>query len=235
MIGDTRLLAIIPARGGSKRLPGKNILDLAGKPLIAWTIEAAKKSKYIDRVVVSTDDDQISEISKKYGADIPFLRPVELSTDKASSIDVVTHTVIFLEDKNDVYDFVVLLQPTSPMRDSQHIDEAISFMNSQHADSIVSVCEVDHSPLWCSTLPEDMSMCHFLSDSIKNSRSQDLPMYYRVNGAIYICKKSRLMDENTLFFKNNVFAYLMDKESSVDIDDKMNFDFASFLVESKNV
>ena len=221
----SKYLAIIPARGGSKRLPNKNILDLNGKPLIAWSIEAAKKSKYIDEIVVSSDSNEILEIAQKYNVKT-IKRPDELATDTASSVDVVKHVA----ENYPGYEYVVLLQPTSPLRNKKHIDEAIELLEKKNADAIISVCEVDHSPLWSNTLPESLSMKNFLREDVKNKRSQDLPTYYRLNGAIYICKTDRLLEQNTFFIKDNIFAYIMDRKSSVDIDDEVDFKLAEVLL-----
>ena len=185
-------LAIIPARGGSKRLPRKNILDLCGKPLISWSIEAALKSKYISKVVVSSDDEEILNISSNFGADI-IKRPYELANDTATTFDTVKHTI----DNFENYDYIVLLQPTSPLRNENQIDEAIELLEEKQADAIVSVCEMDHSPLWSNILPEDGNMRGFLREEILNKRSQDLEKYYRLNGAIYICKTYKLLKNKT--------------------------------------
>jgi len=235
MIGDKKLLAIIPARGGSKRLPRKNILDLAGKPLIAWTIESALGTKYIDRVVVSTDDQDIADVSIKYGADIPFIRPDELATDEATSIDVVLHLLKRLEMCNEYYDYIILLQPTSPLRTTKNIDEAVELLQIKKKDAVISVCEVEHSPLWCNTVPESGDLSNFLEDSVLNQRSQDLDQYYRLNGAIYLCNTNRLKEEKTFFFKSDCTAYIMANEQSVDIDSKMDLLQALVVVENIGV
>ena len=219
MYRNKKFLAIIPARGGSKRLPRKNILDLNRKPLIAWSIEAGFHSKYIDDVIITSDDDEILEISKKYGADT-IKRPYELANDTATTIDTVKHTIKSIDK---TYDYIVLLQPTSPLRTSNHIDEAIELLSKKNADSIISVCEMEHNPLWCNTLPRDGSMAGFLKEEILNKRSQDLEKYYRLNGAIYICDTNRLLEENSFFFKDNIFAYVMDRKSSIDIDEEIDF------------
>lgn len=226
MYKDKTFLAIIPARGGSKRLPRKNVLDLAGKPLIDWSIEAGLKSKYIDTIVVSSDDDEILDISIKFGATI-IKRPEELASDTATTFDAIKHAIENIE----IYDYIVLLQPTSPLRDEKHIDEAIELLETKKADAIVSICEMDHSPLWSNTLPEDNNMSSFLRDEILNKRSQDLEKYYRLNGAIYICKTEKLLEEKSFFLKNNIFAYVMDRESSIDIDEEIDFKMAEFLIE----
>ena len=219
-------LAIIPARGGSKRLPRKNILDLCGKPLISWSIEAALKSKYISKVVVSSDDEEILNISSNFGADI-IKRPYELANDTATTFDTVKHTI----DNFENYDYIVLLQPTSPLRNVKHIDEAIELLEEKQADAIVSVCEMDHSPLWSNTLPKDGNMKNFLRDEVLNKRSQDLEKYYRLNGAVYICKTDKLLENKSFFLKDNIFAYIMDRKSSIDIDEEIDFLFAEIVIE----
>ena len=225
MLEGKTFLAIIPARGGSKRLPRKNILDLAGKPLIAWSIESALKSKYIGKVIVSSDDDEILQISQNFGADL-IKRPQELATDISASFDAIKHTI----NETQLYDYIVLLQPTSPLRNNTHIDEAIQTLIRKGADAIISVCEMDHSPLWSNTLPEDGSMSHFIREEVKNKRSQDLDDYYRLNGAIYICKTDLLLKEETFFIKENIYAYKMDRKSSIDIDEKIDFKLAEFFI-----
>lgn len=226
MLNGKTFLAVIPARGGSKRVPRKNVLDLAGKPLIAWSIEAGLKSKYIDKVIVTSDDDEILDIANKFGSDT-IKRPDSLASDTATSIDAVKHTI----QNTPAYDYIVLLQPTSPLRTAHHIDEAIERLEYKNADAIVSVCEMGHSPLWSNTLPKDGNMEGFLRDEIKNIRSQDLPIYYRLNGAIYIVKTDRLMAENTFIINENIFSYVMDDTSSVDIDNELDFKLAKTVCE----
>lgn len=224
MYKDKTFLGIIPARGGSKRLPRKNVLDLCGKPLIAWSIKAGLNSKYIDKVVVSSDDDEILNISSNFGADI-IKRPIDLANDTATTFDAIKHTIENVEK----YDYIVLLQPTSPLRDAKHIDEAIELLEEKQADAVVSVCEVDHSPLWSNTLQKDGNMSNFLRDEVLNKRSQDLEKYYRLNGAIYICKTEKLLEEKSFFLKENIFAYVMDRKSSVDIDEEIDFIIAKSI------
>ena len=223
-------LAIIPARGGSKRLPRKNVLDLCGKPLIAWSIEAGLKSKYIDKLIVTSDDEDILSISKKYGSDI-IKRPEELSNDTATTFDALKHTIDNLEK----YDYIVLLQPTSPLRNEKHLDEAIELLEQKNADAVISVCKMDHSPLWCNTLPENGSMQNFLKEEVLNKRSQDLDKYFRLNGAIYICKTDKLLENKGFFLKGNIYAYLMSKENSTDIDDEFDFLMTEYIMKYKNI
>lgn len=226
MLNGKTFLAIIPARGGSKRLPHKNILELAGKPLIFWSIDSGLKSKYIDKVVVSSDDNEILSISKKYGAEI-IKRPDYLANDTAKTFDAIKHTIENIQK----YDYIVLLQPTSPLRNESHIDEAIELLELKKTDAIVSVCEMEHSPLWSNTLPQDDNMNSFLKDEVLNKRSQDLEKYYRINGAIYICKTEKLLSEESFFLKDNIFAYKMDRLDSIDIDEEIDFIIAKSIKE----
>ncbi len=224
MYQDKTFLAIIPARGGSKRLPRKNVLDLNGKPLIAHSIEAGLNSKYIDKVMVTSDDDEILSISKKY--DIATIqRPDELAGDTATTYDAIQHAI----NNSEKYDYIVLLQATSPLRDEKHIDEAIELLETKKADAVVSVCEMEHSPLWSNTLDSSLSMKGFLKDDILNKRSQDLEKHYRLNGAIYICETEKLLEEKSFFLADNIFSYVMDRKSSVDIDEEIDFKIAGLL------
>jgi len=233
MIDKKKLLAVIPARGGSKRLPRKNILDLGGKPLISWTIEAALGVKYIDRVIVSTDDKEIADISKKYGADVPFMRPDELATDKAISTDVVLSLLRQLEKNDEYYDYVILLQPTSPLRSCEDIEGAIEQLIDKNNNAVVSVCKSEHSPLWMNLLPEDKSMVNFIDDSLQDTRSEDLPSYYRLNGAVYLIKTNTLLNTKypTFYPNENISAYIMPSNRSIDIDNIDDFNMAEMLLD----
>jgi len=218
-------LAIIPARGGSKRLPRKNVLDLNGKPLIAYSIEAGLDSSYIDKVMVTSDDDEILTISKKYGA-VTINRPNELASDIATTFDAIKHAV----DNCEKYDYIVLLQPTSPLRNEKHIDEAVELLESKKSNAVVSVCKMDHNPMWSNVLDHSLSMKGFLGDEILNKRGQDLDKYYRLNGAIYICETDKLLKEESFFLKDNIFAYKMNRESSIDIDEEIDFKMAKVFL-----
>jgi len=223
------MLAIIPARGGSKRLPRKNILPLAGKPLIAWTIEAALESTAVGRVVVSTDDPEIAAVAELFGAEVPFMRPPELATDAATTIDVVLDILSKLPQPGSI----VLLQPTCPLRTARHIDEAAKLMGERGANAVVSVSEAEHPPEWANPLPEDGSMDQFLREDLRNKRSQELPVSYRLNGAIYIADARTLVQERTFIMHKGAYAYRMDRESSVDIDDKVDFMLAEILMRDR--
>lgn len=230
MYQDKKILAVITARSGSKRLLNKNILNLAGKPLIAWTIEAGKKSRYIDKLIVSTDTNEIKNVSQYYGAEVPFLRPTELSADNSDSVSVLKHAIDYT---NENFDYILLLQPTSPLRSAEDIDKAIEMLND-NTQAVVSVCEAEHSLLWCNTLPGDFSMADFIKKDVKNKRSQDLPIFYRLNGAIYISEVDYFYEQNG-FWGDRTKAYLMPRERSVDIDTWIDFKLAEAILQDENI
>jgi N-acylneuraminate cytidylyltransferase len=227
------ILTIIPARGGSKGIPEKNTKLLAGKPLIAYSIEAAIKSEYINRVVVSTDDDEIAQISKKYGAEV-IKRPSELAQDDSSTIDAVIHVLNTLENEGYSADIVVLLQPTSPLRTQEDVDSAINLFikNMDKCDSLVSVCEFDHSPYWSLKVEGDYLKPNFGEEYFK-MRRQDLPKLYMPNGSIFISKKKSLLNSKS-FYNGNKIPYFMKTEESIDIDTIIDFKLAELILEDKN-
>ena len=233
MIEGKKVLGLVPARGDSKRLPRKNVLDLAGKPLIAWTIDAGLSCKYIDTLMVSSDDEEIMALSESRGANVPFKRPDHLASDTAASIDAVMHALDFYRERGVSFDFVVLLQPTSPLRTGMHINSALELLIDKKAYAVISVCKTAHSPLWCNTLGEDLSMDEFLNSDVINKRSQDLPDFYRLNGAIYIADVAKLEQDKTFFLSNNTIAYKMDELSSVDIDTEIDLCVAEALMMSQ--
>lgn len=228
MYKERRILAVIPARGGSKGIPHKNIINLCGKPLIGYTIEAALGSKYIDYVMVSTDDEEIANVAVKYGAEVPFFRPVELAFDTAKTLDAVLHAVNKLREMNQGFDDLVLLQPTQPLRLSKDIDHAIEYYYNSDCKDLVSICEVNDHPILIRTV-EDGRMKKILNVS-STCRRQDMPKYYRVNGCIYINKIEKL-DENTSF-NDNAVPFIMERSHSVDIDELSDLAIAEFYLNS---
>lgn len=216
MFGKQKILALIPARGGSKGIKDKNIISLAGKPLIAYSIEAAKKSKYIDSIVVTTDSEKIAEVAKRYGARVPFLRPAELAADTSKTIDAVLHAIKTLKSMGENYDTLVLLQPTQPLRTTDDIGKAIELYYESGENGLVSISSVDDSPLLIRSIDEDGKLINLLSQN-STCRRQDMPNYYKVNGCIYINKIDEI-NENTSFNDNKV-PFIMDKEHSIDIDE----------------
>ena len=223
-------LAIIPARSGSKGLKDKNIKLLNGKPLLAYTIEVAKESKVFDEIYVSTDSSEYAEIAKQWGASVPFLRSKELATDTAATWDVVKDTLRQYLNKGVKFDTIAILQPTSPFRRSEDIINGYNQMALKKANAIVSVCEMDHSPLWSNVLPEDGSLKDFLNKEVLNLPRQSLPTYYRINGALYIAKADYALHAESLY-DDKCYAIVMSKENSIDIDDEMDFKMAEFIMQ----
>ncbi len=224
-------IAIIPARGGSKRLPGKNMMLIAGKPLIGWTIEAAIESGVFAKVVVSTDSWEIAVMAAQFGAEVPFMRPDELTQDDTPTVDVMIHAINELKANSDSsWTHVACLQPTSPLRTAQNIREAVKQLEGIKADAVISVCRSEHSPLWSNTLPESLSLEGFIPQNIQKTPSQLLPAYYRLNGALYFCRIQRMMEERTLFLNSGAYAYVMSRKDSIDIDDQVDFDLAGIYL-----
>lgn len=217
MIDNKTILAIIPARGGSKRIPKKNLVDLNGKPLIQWTIEAAKNSQFVDEVVVSSDDSGILGLAESLGCSL-LERPEKFSGDLASRASVIKHAVEAYMEQGKPFDYLLYLQPTSPLRGVKQIDEAVRFLRDSQADAVISVCELDHPIQWSGTLPENRNMDEFLANIDVHTRSQDLEKYYRLNGAIYLCDIPAFLKQGCVFLEENVYAYEMDRMLSVDID-----------------
>lgn len=228
MYKSKKILAIIPARSGSKGLKDKNIKELNGKPMIAYTIEAAIQSNIFDDIVVSTDSKIYADIATKYGATVPFLRPNYLSTDKATTNDVIEYTIKELKKNGREYDYLMILQPTSPLRSSNDILGAVDLLFEKESNSVVSVCESEHSPLYMNILDESLSMDNFLNKDVK-SRRQELPKYYRLNGAIYLSEVDYFLKYKNLY-KEKSYAYIMDKRRSIDIDNEFDFTMAEYLL-----
>lgn len=221
MIKGSRVLALITARGGSKGVPGKNIRQLNGKPLIAWTIEAAHKSRYIDRTVLSSEDAGIIAIAEALGCEVPFVRPSNLAVDKATSYDVAMHALNTIET---VYDYLVLLQPTSPLRNVADIDGCIEMAVARDADCCVSVSRSARPVEWFWRIDLDSKLVPILgSDSERPTRRQDAPAAYEINGAVYVVRPEWLSAQYD-FICSGAVAYEMPTERSIDID--VEFDFA---------
>lgn len=222
-------LAVIPARSGSKELKDKNIKKLNGQPLFAYSIQAAFDAKIFDTIHVSTDSEQYAEIARQYGVDIPFLRNHETSGDNASTWDAIRFVLQNYENLGQHFDTVTVLQPTSPLRTADDIKKAFQFFTDKNANMISSVCEMEHSPLWSNTLPEDLSMEYFEDEEVALLPRQNLPTYYRENGAIYILKTAYLLTEKNIY-KNKCYAYIMDSAKSIDIDNELDFIIAQVIM-----
>jgi CMP-N,N'-diacetyllegionaminic acid synthase len=211
------IVAIIPARGGSKGISNKNIQKLAGRPLISYTIEAALKSKILSKVIVSTDDARVAEISRSFGAEVPFLRPADLAKDETPSLPVVQHAVKYIEDAEGcIIDVVVLLQPTSPLRNEKYIDTAVEKILGTGADSVITVCRVKHHPYW-NFIAKGDSLCPFIRNDVNPTRRQDLPEMYAPNGAVYVVRRDVLFNQDSILGKD-IRAVVMPIEESIDID-----------------
>jgi len=224
------VIAIIPARGESKGIPRKNIRLLAGKPLIVHTIETALKCKLLYRVIVSTDDKKIADISKKHGAEVPFMRPKELALDSTPMEPVLQHAVSHIEQNEKSHiDIVVLLQPTSPFRKVSDIENCIKKLKNEKADSVVTVCEAEYNPYFVMMKIQNDNLVPFLKTEKPITRRQDAPKVYRLNGAVYAVRRDVLMNENKLF-TGNTRAVIMPQERSIDLDSQLDFEFAEFLI-----
>lgn len=232
---EFKIIGVIPARGGSKSIPRKNIKILQGKPLVAYTIEEAKKSKYLTHLVVSTEDEEIKNISLKYGAEVPFLRPKELATDDALAIPTVQHTVITIEKiKNIKYNYVIMLQPTTPLRETEDIDKALAMLIEADADGIISVVDVDNwHPMKMKKFDENSYLIDYQTPPVENPPRQILPKVYMVNGAIYATKRDVFMEKNT-FKGEKCLGYIMPPERSVNIDTEIDFLIAEYYLRKRD-
>lgn len=223
-----KILAIIPARGGSKGVPRKNIKLLNGHPLIEYTIKEANKSSYINKIVVSSDDEEILEVSERIGGCIPLKRRESLAGDKTATVDVILDVLNELKNKdNYVPDYFVLLQPTSPFRNCKHIDDSFKIVLNNDSNSLISVCEVSETPYWMKII-ENNKMKNLLegNDVI---RRQDLNKVYIINGAIYIMKTDVFLESKKLILEDTC-PYIMDRKFSLDIDTKLDFEMAEVLM-----
>jgi CMP-N,N'-diacetyllegionaminic acid synthase len=233
MIGNACVLGLIPARGGSKGLPGKNIRSLCGKPLIAWTISAAKAASCIDRVVVSTDDAAIAEVARRAGAEVPFRRPSELATDTASSIDVIIHAVDALAQGGQAFDIVVLLEPTSPLRAASDIDEAVERLMQTGAGAVVSVCRaVNVHPAFMFHRDTDGRLRPFLDRQPTGLRRQDIDPVFFLDGTLYVSRVDVLRNKRS-FYHDDTVAFEVPKWKSLEIDDVDDFIMVEALMANR--
>ena len=227
-IPKEKVLALIPARGGSKGLPRKNVLEAGGRPLIAWTIAASQSSQLVGETILSSDDDEIMATAQAWGCSVPFRRPAELASDTAATMDVVFHAL----DHFPQCEYLVLLQPTSPMRNAADIDLAFALMLESNAPACVSVCEVDQSPYWMYRLEDNARLSSILPAPEGATRRQDLPPVFTLNGAIYIARIDWLRRTRN-FVSPETVGYRMPRERSIDIDTAQDFEAFRNIVESK--
>jgi CMP-N,N'-diacetyllegionaminic acid synthase len=231
MYKEQNILCIILARGGSKRLPGKNIKSFHGKPLISYAITAAKECAYIDTTMVSTDDEAIASVAREYGAEVPFMRPAELSSDTATSLSAMQHAVRFYEDQGVHFDLIVLIQPTVPGVLSTDITGLIEKVVEKGSNSGITVSEITDPPAWMYRMSDTGELSSYLPPA-SDTRSQDLEKLHRVNGAVYVTKRHTLMEQDVIVDKESVVGVLMPRERSVDIDTKTDFKIAETLLGS---
>lgn len=227
MYGNKTIYSLIPARGGSKGIKDKNIIPLGGRPLISYTVEASRSSKYIDRTILTTDSERIAEAARKYGAEVPFMRPVELASDSSKTLDAVLHAIRTLSEQGGSCDVLVLLQPTEPLRTAGDIDGAIEAFFKNGERPLVSVSPVDDHPILIRSIGPDNTLRPLL-DCGSTCRRQDMPSYYRVNGCIYINSTPEI-DESTSFNDNPV-PYVMESSHSVDIDSLADLAMAEYYL-----
>lgn len=238
MLNNKSVLAIIPARGGSKSIAKKNIKNLGGKPLIVYTIEEAQKSKYIDRIILSTDDREIAEIAKKYGAEVPFLRPKRYAKDTSPSISVILHCLDYLKkETNYSPEIVVFLQPTSPFRKAEQVDEGIEKI--QDCEVVEGVCEAKQHPYFMMKREDKGYLRPYLKIKDRPLRRQDVPKLYCLNSALSIAKRdyykrAEKTDPVAPIFNGKVKGVFMDEISSLDINSEFDFLIAEAILESKN-
>ena len=221
-----KVLAIIPARGGSKGIPRKNIKTLAGKPLIAWSIETSLQAQGINRVIVSTEDDEIALVAKKFGAHVPFMRPLSLAQDDTPSFAPVLHAIEQLPG----FEWVLLLQPTSPLRSVNDIEGIIKLCSDVGATSAVSITKISKHPFWMYQLDDQKFLQPLFPNRPEINRRQDLPSAYALNGAMYMARTDWLIENNS-FIDSETLGYTMPEERSVDLDSSMDWLWAEYLIE----
>ncbi len=227
-------LCLILARGGSKGVIGKNIKLLNDKPLIYYTISAIQKSREFDKIILSTDSQEIAETALSYGVEVPFLRPKELAHDDSSASDAIVHALRWIEKNDKKYDYVQYIFPTAPLRTAKDIQNGINILLSKNADMVISICKTPHSPYWSNALPDDHSLRGFVLPEHRRKNRQELPTTYQLNGAIFV-GKWEVFYEKQDWFEINTYAYIMPTERSIDIDSTLDFKLAELLLQEQNL
>jgi len=228
-----KILALIPARGGSKGIPHKNIAPLAGRPLIAWSIDAALQSGCFTHTIVSTDDEKIAEVSRQYGAEVPFLRPAELSRDETPGLEVCEHALHWMEqNRGEQFDHLFLLQPTSPLRLTEDILGAVRLLEGKNAPGVIGVCEASPHPYLARRIDSDGRLSEMFPDVDGTRRRQAFPDAYVVNGAVYLATREAVLDRRTLH-PAGALAYVMPPERSLDIDTPWELRLAEFIMQDR--
>lgn len=235
MINNGLVLGLVVARGGSKGLPGKNIRPLCGKPLIGWTIEAGRKSQFIDDLIVSTDCENIAKVALEFSAEVPFMRPSELAEDTTNSFDVIKHALDWLNTHGRRYEYLVLLEPTSPLRESKDIDCALEEMIAKKASSIVGTClaETTH-PFFMYKQNDNDRLIPFVSGLDKVFRRQDLESVFFLEGTVYASKIDVLLEKKG-FYHEDTIGYEVPKWKSPEIDDEVDFLLVESIMKSRGI
>jgi CMP-N,N'-diacetyllegionaminic acid synthase len=226
-------IGLITARGGSKGVPRKNVRSLAGKPVIAWTIEAARQARSLRRVIVSTDDEEIAAAAREHGAEVPFMRPAELAGDASSHISVVIHAIEWLEAQGDRPDYVMLIQPTSPLLSGEDIDAACRIADEHDATAVLSVSEMDWHPYIAKRIGADGTLQAFMEADLSYLRRQDMPPAYALNGAMYLNRRESLLRDQT-FWPERSYPYVMPEERSLDIDTEWDFHLLDLVLRDQS-
>lgn len=227
------ILALIPARGGSKGVPNKNIAPVGGRPLIAWSILAAQQARSVDRVVVSTDSPAIAAVARAWGAEVPFLRPAELARDDTPGIAPALHALRWLEEhEGRLPDALLYLQPTSPLRSAVDIDGAVALLEERAADAIVSGTPAAQHPYWVKRLDAEGRIQSFLEGALAATRRQDLPPAYALNGAIYLCRSTVLLARES-WYTERTHMYVMPESRSLDVDSHWELHLADLLLSAR--
>lgn len=226
MIDGKTVLAVIPARGGSKGLPRKNVLEVGGKPMIVHSLETARRARYVDRTVLSTDDAEIAEVARRFGGDVPFMRPAELARDESPIDRALIHA---LDQMEQPYDYLVLLEPTTPLRTAADIDACIALCRARNAPACISVSEPPHSPYWTVTLQSDDTVKLLFGDSLLSARRQELPKAYMINGGVYVARVDWYREHRT-FLSPQTLGYVMPPERSYDVDSRLDLMTVNMLL-----
>ncbi len=230
----TETLAIIPARGGSKGIPRKNVALVGGKPLLFWTVSEAQKSGSLDRLIISTEDEEIANLARAYGVEIPFLRPRKLARDETPGIEPIIHAARWLEEKEGYCPhYLMALQPTSPLRSAADIEGAIRLAQEKSADAVVSVTSAHTHPYLAKRVLGNGRIEDLIRQEGGYSRRQEFPPAHMVNGAIYVVKRDVLLRRRT-FYPNRTFAYIMPPERSIDVDDSWDLHMADLIIRERD-
>ncbi len=230
-----RVLGIIPARGGSKGVVRKNVRELGGKPLLAYTVESALTSSRLTRTILSTEDEEIAKLGRDLGVEVPFMRPAELATDSAPTFPVVLHAVKELEKQNELYDAVCLLQPTNPLRRSEDIDGCIELLENSEADSVFTILPVPHefNPKWVYWETAEGELELSGGDPVPVSRRQDLPDAFHREGSVYVTRRDVLFEHGNLY-GSKVCGYRVKKENSINIDSEDDWERAEVIISRRS-